>query len=83
VVDERAGAVFILLVLVFTEDRDKGLRKCALCKQAAQHVGQAEGNVEGIGHHPRAQHIGDQDFAHQAKDAGDQGEAADFCKRLE
>ena len=37
-----------MLVLVFRQDRHEGLRERTLGKQAAQQVGDAEGNNEGV-----------------------------------
>jgi hypothetical protein len=49
VVDQRPGGGLALLGLVFGQDRHEGLRKRAFAEQPAQQVGQAEGDVEGVG----------------------------------
>jgi hypothetical protein len=59
------------------EDGHEGLRECALGKHAAQQVGQAEGDEEGVGHHAGAEGAGDDEVAHEAQDARQQGHAAD------
>src|SRR3546814_4030722 len=49
----------------------------SLGEQAAKGVGQDEGELEGIGRQPRAEHAGEQHVTHEAKDAADQRQAAD------
>ena len=36
---------------------------------SAKQVGQAEGNEEGVGNRPGAQHVGHEDVAHEAQEA--------------
>jgi hypothetical protein len=63
--------------LYSAEDGHEGLRERALGKHAAQQVGQAEGDEEGVGRHAGAEGARDDEVAHEAEDAGQQGHAAD------
>jgi hypothetical protein len=76
-VDQLAGGGIALLGLVFGQDRHEGLRKRAFAEQAAQQVGQAEGDVEGVGIGGGAEGTGKQGVAQQAGDAGQHRHAGD------
>ena len=62
---ERLLAGFELL----GEHRHEGHVEGALGEEAAEHVGQREGDQEGLGHRPGAQIGGDQDVAGKAQNA--------------
>jgi hypothetical protein len=49
VVDQGLGGFLAVLGLVFGQDGHEGLRERALGEQPAQQVGQAEGDIEGVG----------------------------------
>ena len=59
------------------EERDEGSVERALREQAAEQVGDAEGDEEGVGDRPRAKHRGDQNVADEAEDAAPDGHGAD------
>ncbi|CFE02793.1 Uncharacterised protein [Bordetella pertussis] len=63
------------------QDGHEGLRERAFGKQAAQQVGNTEGDPERIGQGARAERARHQDVAHQAGDARQQGETADGSRR--
>jgi hypothetical protein len=64
--------------LVFGEHRDEALGKGALAENTAQEIGDAEGDVEGVGRHAGAgaDKAGEQDIADETGDPRQQGHAA-------
>src|SRR3989344_5448856 len=54
VIDEGLGLVGRVPGLVFGEHRHEALGECALAENATQEIGDAEGDVEGIGRHAGA-----------------------------
>ena len=71
-----------MLRLVGREHRPKGLAEGALGKQAIKQVGNVKGHIEGISHGAGAKQRGNQQFAHQAGDAGEQCEQGDWWRRI-
>jgi len=59
------------------EHGHEGGRKGALGEQAAEQVGQLEGDEKNVGAGAGAQHRGDQDIAQKTQNPADKGEAAD------
>ena len=49
----------------------------ALAEQAAEQIGKAEGDEEGVGHRAAAEDGSNEDVAHKAEHAAQQGQAAD------
>ncbi len=74
---EAARRPLALLGLRLEIDRHEGRVQPALAEHAAEHVGQAEGDEEGVRHRPRAQRARDQDVAHEAEEARQHGRQAD------
>src|SRR3990172_11125802 len=62
---------------MLAEQRDESLRKSALREQAAQQVGDLEGDEEGVGQQAGAEHPGDEEIARIAEHPAHHGEAAD------
>ena len=59
------------------ERRDEGGVERALAEQAAEQVGQLQGDEEGVGDRAGAEHRRDQHVAREAEDAAGHGPAAD------
>jgi hypothetical protein len=76
-VDQSARGFVAVALARGGQDRHEGLRERALGKQPAQQVGDAEGDVEGVGGGAGAEGRGDQLLAHQTGDARDQREQGD------
>ena len=57
--------------------RNEGRGKGAFGEDGAEMVGQPEGDEEGVGQRPGAQHRGHDHVANEAGEAGDEGEPAD------
>ena len=53
------------------------LAECAFGEQAAQQIGNAEGDVEGVGERTGAKSRRHEEFSHQPRDAGSEGEQGD------
>ena len=68
-VGQNARRAIALLIFVLRKDRHEGLRERALGKQAAQQVGDAQGDEEGVGVDRRAEGPRDQKLADQTGDA--------------
>ncbi|OIQ70267.1 hypothetical protein GALL_481220 [mine drainage metagenome] len=83
VIDQFAVCRFGVLGPRLGEDGDEGLRECALGEQAAQQIGQAERDVEGIRPGAGAEIPCHQNLAQQAGDAGDEGEQGNGIGGLE
>ena len=66
---------------LLVEHRDERRRERPLGKQRAEHVGQAEGDEEGVRREARADKAREQRIAHEAKDAADQCQPADRAER--
>ena len=69
-----AGGVVALGGAHAREHRHKGLAERPFGKQAAKHIGNAERDVEGVGHGRGSEHGGHQQLAHQTRDARGQGQ---------
>ena len=80
VVGQFLGGGAALPALVFSQDRHERLRKGAFGKQPAQQVGNAEGDVEGVGVGGSAEGPGKQDLADQTGDARQHRHAGDGCQ---
>jgi hypothetical protein len=65
------------------EHRHEGLREGAFGKQAAQQVGQLEGDKEGVGEHAGPESARDHEVADKTEDARQQGHAADGGESLQ
>ena len=83
VVDQGLGGGVALLALVFGQDRHEGLRERAFAEQPAQQVGQAEGDIEGVGISAGTEGTGEQGIAQQAGNAGQHRHARDGCQGTE
>ena len=75
-VHQVARGIVAAARLVLGQDGHEGLGEGALGEQAAQQVGQLEGDEKGIGGDPGAEGAGDDGIAHEAENARDQGHAA-------
>ena len=77
---EGARRLPALALQALGKQRHEGGIEGALAEQAAEQVGKAEGDEEGVRHRPAAQRGGDQDVAKKAEDAAQQRQAADGRK---
>jgi hypothetical protein len=66
----------IALVALCEQRHERGVER-ALAEQAAEEVGEAEGDDVGVGDRPGAEAGGDQDVAHEAEHAAHEREPAD------
>ena len=73
-VDQQVGGSITLLLLARRQHRHKGLAKSAFCKQPAKQVGDAKGDIEGVGHGTGAKQRGHQQLARQSGDARGQSQ---------
>ena len=73
-VDQRAGAIVALTRAGGGQHRHKGLAERAFAQHAAKQVGDTKRHIEGVRHGADAEHRGHQQLAHQARDAGGQGQ---------
>jgi len=78
-----AGGLLALLGLVLGEDGDERLGKSPFGEDAAQQVGQLEGDEKGVGGHAGAKGAGDDGVAHETQHAGQHGHGADGGQGLE
>ena len=74
---EGLGGAVALGLEAAREQRHEGGRQGALGGQPAEQVGEAEGDDEGLGDRPGAEHRGDQDVAHETQHAARHGVATD------
>jgi len=73
-VDEAVRHLVALAGAGFPEDGDEGLGEGALGEQPAQHVGDAERSLEGVGPGAGTEHRGHHQLAAEAGDARGQGQ---------
>ena len=73
-VDQQTRLRLALLRLAGAQHRNKGLAKGALGKQPAKHIGQPEGDVEGVGHRGGAKNRRHQQVARHAAHTRCQGQ---------
>ncbi|MCY1530354.1 hypothetical protein D9M68_655380 [compost metagenome] len=73
-VDHQARGVVALLLTRTRQHRHECLAESTLGEEAAQQVGNAEGDVERVGQRTSAKGGRHEQFAHQSRDAGSEGE---------
>ena len=74
---ETEGGLLALALMGAGEERHEGRGEGAFGEEAAEEIGQALGDEEGIGDRPGAERGGDEHVADEAEDAAGRGGAAD------